>query len=210
MANEKVIVFQGDSVTDCGRNYKDPYELGKGYAMIAASLLAASDTDTSYTFYNRGISGNRVKDLRARWEEDCIALKPDVVSILIGINDCWRRYDQNDPTSTEQFESGYRELLEHTKQTGAEILLLEPFVLPYPVDREAWREDLDPKIQVVRKLAREFQAPLVPLDGLFASKLYDKPAPFWAEDGVHPTYAGHAIIAKAWRDAYQKLENRAD
>jgi len=150
-------------------------------------------------FLNRGISGNRVKDLQDRWQADCIALKPDWVSILIGINNTWRRYDSNDPTSTADFEKGYRDILEKTRRhTKVQIILCEPFVLPVPGDRLVWREDLDPKIQVVRNLAVEFKALLLPLDGIFAQAATAREPGFWAPDGVHPSPAGHALIAQAW------------
>jgi lysophospholipase L1-like esterase len=194
-----IVLFQGDSITDAGRNRESGTDLGKGYALMTAGLFNAAHPDKRVTFFNRGISGNRVKDLQARWQADCIDLRPNWVSIYIGINDCWRRYDRNDPTSVQQFEAGYRELLVRTKEElGAGIVMLEPFVLPVPADRKAWREDLDPKINVVRELSREFGALLVPLDGLFAQASMTAPPEFWAPDGVHPSPAGHALIAKAW------------
>ncbi len=198
MLKDAVILFQGDSVTDAGRSSEDDAELGLGYPRLVSSWLGAAHPDRRLRFLNRGISGNRVKDLRARWQEDCLDLKPDLVTILIGINDCWRRYDRNDPTSKEKFEEDYRFILSETKKhTGAEIILLEPFVLPYPEDRVAWREDLDPKIHVVRKLARQFGARLIPTDGLFAQASAQREPQFWAPDGVHPSPAGHALIARS-------------
>ncbi|MCY9693451.1 SGNH/GDSL hydrolase family protein [Paenibacillus alginolyticus] len=197
-----IVLFQGDSITDAGRVRDNPSDLGKGYALMTAALLGSSYPEKQVTFLNRGISGNRVKDLQSRWEQDCIALEPSWVSIYIGINDCWRRYDRNDPTSVEQFEEGYRELLIRTKEgLGANLILIEPFVLPVPEDRKLWREDLDPKINVVRELAREFGALLVPLDGIFAQASMLAPSSYWAPDGVHPSPAGHALIAKAWLKA---------
>jgi lysophospholipase L1-like esterase len=197
-----IVLFQGDSITDAGRVRDNPTDLGKGYALMTAALLGSSYPEKQVTFLNRGISGNRVKDLQSRWEQDCIALEPSWVSIYIGINDCWRRYDRNDPTSVEQFEEGYRELLIRTKEElGANLIMIEPFVLPVPEDRKQWREDLDPKINVVRELAREFGALLVPLDGIFAQASMLAPSSYWAPDGVHPSPAGHALIAKAWLKA---------
>jgi lysophospholipase L1-like esterase len=195
-----VVLFQGDSITDAGRNREAPVDLGKGYAFMTAALFGAAYPHLQVTFLNRGISGNRTIDLLNRWQSDCIDLKPDWVSIYIGINDTWRRYDSNNPTSTEQFEANYRQLLERTKESLKEVklVLVEPFVLPVPEDRKTWREDLDPKIQVVRELAREFGALLVPLDGLFAQASMTAPPAYWAYDGVHPSPAGHALIAKAW------------
>ena len=193
-------------ITDAGRNRNDGQDLGRGYAMMAAALFRARHPGRGVDFVNRGISGNRVKDLEARWSEDCIALAPTWVSILIGINDCWRRYDRDDPTSVEQFEAGYRAILGRVqRETEARIALLEPFVLPYPPDRKAWREDLDPKIDVVRSLAREFGALLIPLDGLFAQASTRAGSEYWTRDGVHPTPAGHALIAEAWLDTLEEL-----
>jgi Lysophospholipase L1 and related esterases len=194
-----VVLFQGDSITDCGRDRANHKSLGFGYAAMAAAWFSALYPESGVTFLNRGISGNRVKDLLARWEDDCLALQPDWVSILIGINDCWRRYDRNDPTPVEEFYDGYRKLLTLVRErTKAGLILCEPFVLPYPEDRKAWRVDLDPKIHAVRELAREFGAYYVPFDGIFAQAATRTPPQYWAEDGVHPTLAGHALMAQAW------------
>lgn len=193
-----VVIFQGDSITDAGRDRAKPADLGKGYALMTAGLIGMQDPELNITVMNRGISGNRVCDLRDRWQEDCLNLKPSWVSVYVGINDCWRKFDRQDPTSTEAFKAGYRELLDRTAQMGAKLILVEPFVLPYPDDRKAWREDLDPKIHAVRELASEFDALLVPLDGLFARAASRREPSFWTLDGVHPTPAGHALIAKAW------------
>jgi acyl-CoA thioesterase-1 len=196
-----VVLFQGDSITDAGRNRDKSDDLGKGYALMAAAQFSAIYPEKQATFINRGIGGNRVVDLQKRWQQDCMDLKPNLISIYIGINDTWRRYDRNDPTSTEQFADGYHQLLTETAKSGAKLVLIEPFVLPVPVDRKAWREDLDPKITVVRELAIEFGARLVCLDGLFAQASTRADAAFWAPDGVHPSPAGHALIAKAWLQA---------
>jgi len=197
-----VILFQGDSITDVGRNREQSDDLGRGYPLMIASRLAYLYPEMNLTFYNRGISGNRVINLQERWQRDCIELNPTWVSIYIGINDTWRKYDRNDPTSVEQFETGYRDILTRTKeQLQAKLIMIEPFVLPHPADREAWREDLDPKIGVVRKLAREFDALLVPIDGLFAQASMKAHSSYWARDGVHPSPAGHALITEAWMNA---------
>lgn len=192
------VLFQGDSITDCGRSRDNDADLGTGYAALLAAWISAQYPCRNITFINRGISGHRAKDLLARWQTDCIDLRPTWVSILIGINEAWRRYDCNDPTSPQQFADTYRALLEQTRAIGARIVLCEPFVLPVPPDREQWREDLDPKISVVRALAREFNTYYVPLDGIFAAASARREPAFWAADGVHPTPAGHALIAQAW------------
>lgn len=193
------VLFQGDSVTDCGRRNEATKPMGKGYAAMLAAWLGAKYPRLNLRFENRGISGNRVSDLLARWEEDCVAFKPSVVSILIGINDTWRAFDRNTPRTTEEFEDLYRRLLTLThERVTRRIVLMEPFVLPDPPDRAGWRGDLDPKIQVARKLAREFEAVFVPLDGVFARASTIRPCAEWLGDGVHPTPMGHALIAQEW------------
>lgn len=194
----QTILFQGDSITDAGRIREDANSLGGGYAMMAASLLQATHPELALQFLNKGISGNRAVDLAARWQEDCLDLKPDWVSILIGVNDCWRRFDGNDPTTAEAFETHVRAILGRLRDAGIGAILCEPFVLPCPPDREAWREDIDPKIHVVRKLAREFATALVPFDGIFAAHAVIQAPAFWAADGVHPTLPGHALMATEW------------
>jgi acyl-CoA thioesterase-1 len=173
---------------------------------MVAELINAELPTKNIQVLNRGISGDRLMDLRARWEEDCIALQPSIISILIGINDCWRRYDDNDPTDIDDFISNYRHLLQTVKsKTDAKIILCEPFVLPIPEDRIRWREDLDPKIKAIHMLAEEFDALIIPLDYIFkeVSKIHGLAS--LAEDGVHPTELGHSIIAKAWFEMAKEL-----
>jgi len=201
------ILFQGDSITDSNRNRELSDNLGRGYALMVAGLLAALHPHLAPTCLNRGISGNRTGDLLNRWDEDCLRLKPDVLSVLIGINDVWRRYDRNLPTSADAFRENYRMLLERTRKALPEtrLILLEPFVLPVPEDRRQWREDLDPKIASVRELAADFEALYVPLDGIFAAAATRQHPAYWAEDGVHPSPAGHGLIARAWLEAVGAL-----
>jgi acyl-CoA thioesterase-1 len=197
--DKAVVLFQGDSITDAGRVRENGDDLGRGYAMMAASWFQALYPEQDVRFLNRGISGNRSRDLPARWQKDCLDLQPTWVSVLIGINDTWRRYDKNSITTLQDYEEAYRTLLERTRAVlNARFILCEPFVLPVSADRETWREDLDPKIALVRKLAREYGALLVPFDGIFAQAATLRPPAFWAADGVHPTPAGHALMAQAW------------
>ena len=201
------ILFFGDSITDAGRDRAakpgDPSGWGLGYVYQIAAALGAQDPADELVFTNKGVGGNRIYDLEERLQSDVLALEPDVVSILIGINDVWRRYDSGVVSSLDEFEASYRSVVEKISDDGAQLVLLEPFVLPTPEDRRAWREDLDPKINVVRDLAREFEAVLVPLDGIFAAASCQREPAFWAHDGVHPTPAGHALIARAWMDAME-------
>jgi lysophospholipase L1-like esterase len=202
--DQATVLFQGDSITDAGRGRTDPNALGNGYAMIAAAWFSAKYPEKRVKFLNRGVSGNRAKDLEERWQADCLDLKPTWVSIMIGINDTWRRFDSNDPTSTEAYEKSYRTILTAVRdRLHARLILVEPFVLPFPEDRKAWRVDLDPRLAVVRRLAAEFKALQVPLDRIFAEAAQRREPGFWAGDGVHPSPAGHALIAQSWLKAVQ-------
>ena len=202
-----LVLFQGDSITDAGRDRLDGNDLGRGYAMMAAAWFSVRYPEKRVRFLNRGISGNRTADLRERWQRDCLDLRPTWLSLYVGINDTWRRFDSHSPTSTAEFADHYRALLQSVSSRLPEtrLVIVEPFVLPVPSDRKEWRQDLDPKIAVVRNLALEYHALYVPLDGLFAQAAARREPAFWAPDGVHPTPAGHALIAQAWLNAVKAL-----
>jgi lysophospholipase L1-like esterase len=144
-------------------------------------------------FYNRGVSGNRVRDLRHRWKKDCLELRPNLVSILIGVNDInWKA------TSTESFQSDYTNILEQTQQLNCKIILLEPFLVHSNGSFIKLNEELNKKIEVVRELSREFETKLIPLNDVFMKVCNKSPPSFWSFDGAHPTLAGHALIAQSW------------
>ena len=187
----RTVVFAGDSVTDCGRR-TDPDGLGGGYVRTLYDDLG----ERRPKIVNAGISGNRAADLADRWADDVLAHDPSLVSILIGINDTWRRYDENDPTTPEDFEASYRSLLD---PLSCPVVLMEPFLLPVKDGQEEWREDLDPKLEVVRKLAVEYGAILVPTDVELTKQAASAGAATLAGDGVHPTAAGHRALADLWR-----------
>ena len=200
------VLFQGDSITDCGRNRetsneKPGNELGQGYPAKIAAIWEILFPGSGVRFLNRGISGNRSSDLLERYEKDFRALNPDLISILIGINDTWRRYDRNDPTAADLFENRYRTLLGSIRRDMPKtiIVIMEPFLLGSIPERKIWREDLDPKIQAVRGLAMEYADFFIPMDGIFARCAVEgiREADM-AADGVHPTPLGHGIIASEW------------
>ncbi len=201
------VLFQGDSITDAGRDRNNISNMGSGYPLFASSVFKAENPEVEVEFLNLGISGDRVINLKTRWQEDCLNLKPDVLSILIGINDTWRRYDSNLITSCEDFENTYADILEQVKKNlpNTKIILMEPFVLPTPQDRTFWREDLDPKIQAVRRLAEKYADAFIPLDGIMAQAAIATYPEQWAADGVHPTSDGAALIAKHWLTAFKKV-----
>ena len=186
------VVFFGDSITDAGHR-EDPDGLGHGYVRLLADQLH------DLKVINAGIGGNRAVDLQARLDDDVLAYRPELVSIMVGINDTWRKFDRDDPTSTEAYETSYRDLLTRITSAGAQVIMLEPFVLPVTEEQGTiWRDDLDPKIESVRRLAAEFDEPLVPLDVALNQLVGDDGAAALAGDGVHPTDRGHAEIARLW------------
>lgn len=185
------ILFIGDSITDCGRRDDDPDFLGAGYVRMIAEALPDRPV------INAGISGNRAVDLRDRWSIDVVERRPDILTVFVGINDTWRRYDSRDPTSASAFEADYRACL--TDLGGASsLILVEPFVLPVTTEQERWHEDLDDKRAAVARLTAEFGGSFLPLQSLLAAAAEDHGAAALAADGVHPTELGHRMIADAW------------
>lgn len=188
------ILFQGDSITDAGRDRNDIHNLGNGYPKYAAKFLAEKYTDIDFEFIDLGISGNQTKDLVARLDTDFIDIQPDIVSILIGINDTWHHAEQKDWIPNEVFEERYRTVLTAIKEkTNAKIMMMEPFLIPTE-DKAFFREDLAPKIEIIRKLAREFADIYLPTDGLLASAFIGDDPLSYAADGVHPTAKGAEFI----------------
>lgn len=199
------ILFQGDSITDAGRNRADIHDLGHGYPLYTAKAIREAFPDRDFEFIDLGISGNRAENLRDRWTEDAINIQPDVISILIGINDTWHRAAEKNWMPHEYFEECYRGILERIKkETNAKIIMLEQFLLSVP-DKEFFHVDLDPKIQITRKLAREYADVFIPLDGLFAAASVGTAPTEFAADGVHPTAKGAEFIAGHYLEAFRKL-----
>jgi lysophospholipase L1-like esterase len=199
LKKEMKILFQGDSITDCGRTDDAAHGLGRGYSLLTAAYYLGMRPDLNLEFYNRGISGNRTKDLISRWDKDCIDLSPDILSILIGINNTWRRYDRNDPTSPETFRNEYEEILRRSsEETDASLVICEPFILDIDEKVKEMREDLEPKKEICRELAGKYNAVYVPLDSLFSEASQNTAPVYWSADGVHPTLAGHSFIANEW------------
>jgi acyl-CoA thioesterase I len=185
------VLFIGDSTTDCGRRDDAPDYLGDGYVRLVAATLLDRHV------INVGINGNRVIDLRDRWNIDVVQQHPDILTVYIGINDTWRRYDSNDPTSETEFEATYRACLADVGG-ASRLILMEPFVAAVTADQQRWHEDLDPKRAVVAKLAAEFGAGFVPLQAVLDVAIAEHGAAAIAADGVHPTELGHRLIADAW------------
>jgi lysophospholipase L1-like esterase len=193
------ILFQGDSITDGnrGRNNDLNHILGHGYQFIIACKYGAQLPERKLTFINRGISGDRVSGLLRRWQTDIIDLKPDVLSILIGVNDL------GSGVSAEQYEQQYDRLLADTVETlpNVKLVLCEPFGLPVGGKKANWekyRADLAVRQAIVARLGEKYHAPVVPFQQMFDDAVRRAPADYWIWDGVHPTYCGHQLMADEW------------
>jgi len=201
-----VFLFQGDSITDGnrGRSTDPNHIMGHGYAFSIASRIGADFPDRDFIFYNRGISGNKLTDLQKRWPTDTLDLKPDVLSILIGINDTAATIDKpNEASTPAQFETVYRGLLEQSRQMNPDILLVLGIPSVYRVGKrneswEQWRDDTAARQVVIRKLATEFDAVLVDYPAVLNKAISRKNAEYWVWDGIHPTVFAHELMAREW------------
>lgn len=199
------VLFQGDSITDAGRDRSDPHELGFGYPKYAAKYIKEAMPGTDFEFINLGISGDQTANLVQRLDSDFVNIGADVVSILIGINDTWHRAATREYLDDAIFEQNYRTVLEAVKKTGAKILMLEPFLAAVP-DKMYFYEDLYKKILICRKLAREYADAYIPLDGLIAQASLEHEPTYYAADGVHPTPDGGSdFIGKLYAEAFVKM-----
>jgi lysophospholipase L1-like esterase len=201
------ILFQGDSITDAGRDYRNYHNMGNGYPKYAAKNLSEMFPDTDFEFINFGISGNRTCQLFDRLYTDGIAFQPDVFSILIGINDIWHRYGGGRILTTDaQIETNYRAILERLrKETNAKIVILAPYLLERE-NAEEMRADLERLLPIVRKLADEFADVYIPLDKHFEEALKTQPEPcYYSGDGVHPNQNGAEFIGKLYAEAVAPL-----
>ncbi|WP_306325993.1 SGNH/GDSL hydrolase family protein [Streptomyces venezuelae] len=189
------LVFIGDSVTDTGRDREDPASLGAGYVRLIAEALPASGT-----VVNRGVNGHRVHDLEARWTRDVLDLAPTVVTVLIGINDTWRRYDQGLLSPVSEFEASLDRVLASTEKRCA-LFVMTPFLLPTGPEQEAWLDDLGPRIEAVLRAATAHGATIVRTDLAMLRAAEEHGAAALAPDGVHPSALGHRVLAGAWLTA---------
>jgi len=210
----KVIVIQGDSITDAGRSKDTDISKGHGYAQMVAGELGVA-CPGEYTVYNRGISGNRVVDVYARIKKDMINLKPDYISMLIGVNDVWHEYDFHNGVAPEKFEKIYGMMIQELREAlpGVKLMILEPFILPgsktvstdeHPGRWEFLSSGVMAQAAAAKRVAEKYAIPFVPLQGLFEQM--DAKAPGdWTMDGVHPTAAGHTLIKQQWLKVFREL-----
>lgn len=206
----KTFLFQGDSITDAERKREDVNNFGFGYPNIVASKYL-SENIGEYQFINKGISGNRVVDLYARIKCDIINLKPDYMSILIGINDVWHELSSQNGVDNEKFKKILSMLIEEVKEALPEIkiIMLEPFVLKGPATEEQWsefRSETELRAKSVKEVAEKYNLKFVPLQEKFDELSKNIETTYWLADGVHPTAAGHGIIAKALADVFEEIK----
>lgn len=200
------VLFQGDSITDGGRDRRGAYQdhvLGHGYPYIIAANFAGHFPERKLSLFNRGVSGNKVSDLVARWQGDTIALKPDVLSIMIGVNDVWHNLAGNREIKYAEIEATYDKLLTDTLAAlpGIKIVLCEPFILPGPVTkarRKEWEAAVKKIQQIVANLGVKHKLPVVHFQKVFDDACQRAPAEYWLFDGVHPAWAGHQLMADEW------------
>lgn len=201
------LLFQGDSVTDAGRDKRNYRHLGAGYPKYAAELIIKDHSDIEFDFINLGISGNRTDQLFDRLYPDALALEPDVISILIGINDVWHRYGNSRiATTDEQFELNYRTILRNIREkSNAKIMIMAPFLLDFE-GNQFLRPDLDRILPIIRRLADEYADVYLPLDEIFDEAVPKQPEPlYYSKDGVHPNTNGAMLIGSKYAEAVKPL-----
>ena len=207
----RTILFQGDSITDCGRGNA----LGTGYPLLVTAELGAANPE-KFAFYNRGISGNRIVDVYARIKADIINLKPDYMSLLIGVNDIWHELASQNGVDPDKFEMVYGLLLDEIKAAlpDMKILLLEPFCLngtatdnteENPNKWVQFRTGVEERAARVKALAARYKLVFVPLQEAFDKAAETIPTNYWLVDGVHPSPMGHTLIKNAWLEGFQRL-----
>ena len=205
------VLFQGDSITDANRDRSHADEpnaqaaLGEGYAWFAAAGMLTAAPATGLRVWNRGVSGHKVFQLAERWQNDCLALSPDVLSILIGVNDIWHSKSGNYQGTVEIYERDYDALLARTRQAlpSVQVVVCEPFVLRCGAVKDSWFPEFDHYRAAARRVADRHGARWVPFQAMFDAALAYAPPAHWAEDGVHPSAAGAALMAQTWRDVVE-------
>jgi lysophospholipase L1-like esterase len=209
ISKDDVILFQGDSITDAGRkrdkiNPNQASALGSGYAMIAASALLYDYAGKNLKVYNRGVSGNKVYQLADRWDKDTFNLKPNVLSILVGVNDFWHTLVNGYKGTIKTYRDDYKTLLDRTKQTLPDVKLIigEPYaVIGVKSVDEKWYPAFDEYRKAAREIASSYDAVFIPYQSIYDKAQKLAPGAYWTADGVHPTLAGARLMAHAWMEA---------
>ena len=205
----KTILFQGDSITDASRSRENDSFLGVGYPRLIEGELGL-ESPGEYNFVNRGVSGNRVVDLYARIKIDVINVKPDYMSILIGVNDVWHEVSKKNGVDAEKYFKIYSMLIEEIKEAlpDTKIMILEPFVLKASATEEEWdyfKAETKLRAEMAKKVAEKYDLKFIPLQDKFDEAEKLAPASYWLGDGVHPTAKGHTIIKNEWLKAFNEI-----
>lgn len=204
-----VVLFQGDSITDARRDRKSetqansPGGLGNGYPVLIAGGLLQAHAKLGLKVFNRGISGHKVPDLQGRWQKDTLDLKPAVLSVLVGVNDIWHKFAGRYDGTVEDYGTGFTALLKQTKEALPEttIVVCEPFALRCGAVKDEWFPEFDDRRAVAKEVAKAAGTLWVPFQTMFDEAIAVGTTPnYWAGDGVHPSLAGHALMAKTWRE----------
>lgn len=207
----KRVLFQGDSITDCDRTCINTEMFkGNGYATLVSSLIGF-EMPGEYEFLNRGVSGNRITNVYARVKTDIVNLKPDVMSLLIGVNDVWHEVQSQSGVSAEKFETIYDMLIGEILEDlpNLKILIMEPFVTKGSATEEDWdyfRSEVEKRAEVAKRIADKYHLTFVPLQKKFDEMVAVYPEPYWTHEGVHPTDAGHELIAREWLKAFDSIK----
>ncbi|QHS54086.1 SGNH/GDSL hydrolase family protein [Mucilaginibacter sp. 14171R-50] len=203
-----VILFQGDSITDWGRDHNktvpnDNSSLGNSYVLLTAAELLEKYAAKNLQIYNKGVGGNKVYQLADRWDTDTLALKPTVLSIHIGVNDFWHTLGGGYTGTIETYITDYKKLLDRTKNAlpGVKLIIGEPFAMigTKAVDAK-WYPTFDLFRKAARDIAAEYDLPFIPYQTVFNNALKQAPATYWTLDGVHPSLAGAKLMAQAWME----------
>lgn len=204
------ILFQGDSITDAGRARDNDINIGVGYPLLVKASLGFENPE-KYEFFNRGISGNRVVDVYARIKNDIINLKPDVMSILIGVNDVWHEFSESpNGVDAEKYFKIYDMLISEVKNAlpDIKIMIMEPFVLKACATEEKWdgfNTEVKKRAQMAKKISEKHNLPYICLQEGFDKLSENVPTSYWLGDGVHPTAMGHEYIKNQWMETFKKL-----
>lgn len=206
----KTILFQGDSITDAGRLRDNPLHLGWGYPQFVAGRLGLEQPGR-FRVLNRGISGDRVVDIYARMKRDILNLKPDVLTILVGVNDVWHELELENGVDAPKFRKIYGMLLQEIREAlpRTRIILMEPFVAAGSATKahmDYFSREVALRAEAVRALAAEFGLPLIRLQQELDAMSLDLPEDWWLADGVHPTAPFHQYLADRWLDTFHNLD----
>ena len=204
------ILFQGDSITDAGRSKDNDEYVGIGYPLLVKASLGI-EAPGKYSFVNRGISGNRIVDLYARIKSDIINLKPDIMSILIGVNDVWHELSAENGVDAEKFYKIYDMLIDEVKTAlpDIKIMIMGPFVLKACATQEKWdyfNSEVKKRAEMAKKIAQKYNLHYVELQKGFDELSKNAEESYWLSDGVHPTAMGHEYIKTEWIKAVKDKE----